>query len=447
MSKAFVGDLNLNVGKLNSNTSTFTPNSSDQVLKLLEVHPGDAKTGYLLCEKDNGNQVKVFIEEATYNRAAASANTPAKTGKFHGGMIETVMKKEFEKQIQDAEKAKGVKMVGFENLTYTKKETVNGQKINCYTTTFVVNIISPFAHKLIRNKPVRVAMRHADKDNKESPLTPMWIEVYDPNLVKLDSKTIKSIAKELDERNNPPEGEYPLGLGIQLFAIGKNPDKKSEDAPDLAWFNRTPPVYQLPRTEDGQYPKLTGEMFKKHAEQYIEFVENDEELKKLGAEVYAYRFDVYRPTKTPPKGWGEVAHTGHPLYRAYNTKGLVAMGDETIYFGSHGGEFILQISDDKDEVVVGDDGKKHMVELKLNFINKMMYNKPIKDLAAFILVDGQKVSTPQELFVPFAKKDGSTATTTVDDEVPQPVAEQVENEHPQSKEEKPEITADDDIPF
>ncbi len=49
MSKAFVGDLNLNVGKLNSNTSTFTPNSSDQVLKLLEVHPGDAKTGYLLC--------------------------------------------------------------------------------------------------------------------------------------------------------------------------------------------------------------------------------------------------------------------------------------------------------------------------------------------------------------------------------------------------------------
>ena len=88
-----------------------------------------------------------------------------------------------------------------------------------------------------------------------------------------------------------------------------------------------------------------------------------------------------------------------------------------------------------------------MVELKLNFINKMMYNKPIKDLAAFILVDGQKVSTPQELFVPFAKKDGSTATTTVDDEVPQPVAEQVENEHPQSKEEKPEITADDDIPF
>ena len=75
-----------------------------------------------------------------------------------------------------------------------------------------------------------------------------------------------------------------------------------------------------------------------------------------------------------------------------------------------------------------------------------MYYKPIKYLAAFIIVDGQKVSTPLELFVPFSKKDGST-TTAVDDEVPQPVAEHVENEQPQLKEEKPEITTDDDIPF
>ena len=364
-----------------------------EAAELVQVVPGEGNTGYLVVKPylsnfmEDGKEYRVKVRQEDYDRNEKFSSK--KDVKFRGYKIDKKMQAAFEEKMDEA--LDGEKnIVVLENISRLNTIKEDGETIDVYECSFIHNI-QPKQEEKFQKSLVSLA-GYRDSNTHEfiaSSLlnwgtNPQSINLYkDGEAVDLSTdKTIKALKIQFEEAyQNKINGDNSTTLmGFEIAAVIPNPSY-DENSNNYADRNKYITIY-----DSGTFDYIPTIKENMDGERFIEYVETitqsyidwfAEEHNDLMIELSVYH--VYPISRFGKQFTCTEKQTGSPVYQMITSKTKPTTepvfdeetGKEKIVHKMWGAFAFVDISKDLEKKVVGDDGKKALVDVPSNFVSRL----------------------------------------------------------------------------
>ena len=363
-----------------------------EAAEIVQVVPGEGNTGYLVVKPylsnfmEDGKEYRVKVRQEDYDRNEQFSSK--KDVKFRGYKIDKKMQAAFEEKMDEA--LDGQKnIVVLENISRLNTIKEDGETIDVYECSFIHNI-QPKQEEKFQKALVSLA-GYRDSNTHEFiaanllnwGANPQSINLYkDGEAVDLSTdKTIKALKKQFEAsyQNSMNDDHSTTPMGFEISAVIPNPSY-DENSSNYANRNKYITIYDSGTFDYNSEIKenMSGDRFIEYVESitqsYIDWFA--EEHKDLMIELSVYH--VYPISRYGKQFTCTEKQTGSPIYQMITSRTGITTepvqdenGRDQVANKMWGAFAFVDISKDLEKKVVGDDGKKALVDVPSNFVSRL----------------------------------------------------------------------------